>query len=90
MFLFPVLIKFAAALAIFWLISPRGKLTTPLLWARRVAASFLVVIVIAFPFVSYSGPEWKIALLMGATAWALGFILGWVAGFFVLRYGAVK
>ena len=90
MFLFPVLIKFAAALAIFWLISPRGKLTTPLLWARRVAASVLVVIVIAFPFVSYSGPEWKIALLMGATAWALGFILGGVAGFFVLRYRAVK
>jgi hypothetical protein len=85
-FLFPFLIKFAAALAIFWLISPRGKLTTPLRWARRVAASFLVVIVIAFPFVSYSGPEWKVALFMGAAAWALGFVLGGIVGYFVLRY----
>jgi hypothetical protein len=85
-FLFPVLIKVAAALAVFWLISPRGRLTTPLRWARRVAACFLVVIVIAFPFASYSGPEWKVALFMGACAWALGFAIGWIAGFFVLRY----
>jgi len=85
-FLFPVLIKFAAALGIFWLISPRGKLTTPILWARRVAAAFLVVIVIAFPFVSYSGPEWKVALFMAACSWSLGFVLGWIAGFIVLRY----
>jgi len=88
--MFPVLIKFAAALGIFWLISPRGKLTTPLLWARRVAAAFLVVIVIAFPFVSYNGPEWKTALFMGGFAWALGFVLGWIAGSFVLRYKKVK
>jgi len=84
-FLFPVLIKFAAALVIFWLISPRGKLTSPILWARRVAASFLVVIVIAFPFVTFSGREWKVALFMGAAAWALGFVLGWIAGLIVLR-----
>jgi hypothetical protein len=85
-FLFPFLIKFAVAAGLFWLISPRGKLTTPARWGRRVAASFLVVIVIAFPFVSYSAPEWKVALFMTVCAWALGFVLGWIAGLIVLRY----
>jgi hypothetical protein len=85
-FLFPFLIKFAAAAGIFWLIAPRGKLDSAAKWGRRVAACFLVVIVIAYPFVSYSMPEWKIAIFMAVFAWAMGFGLGWLAGFLVLRY----
>ena len=85
MFLFPLVIKIAIAAAIFWLIAPMGKLSTPMRWARRVAACFLVVIVIAFPFVSYSGPEWRVAVFMGAAAWGAGFLIGWIAGWIVLR-----
>lgn len=85
MFLFPFLIKFAAAAGIFWLIAPRGKLDSAAKWGRRVAACFLVVIVIAYPFVSYSMPEWKVAVFMAACAWGLGFALGWIAGLIVLR-----
>jgi hypothetical protein len=44
------------------------------------------VIVIAFPFVSYAAPEWKVALFMAACAWGLGFALGWLSGSIVLRY----
>jgi len=87
--MFPVLIKFAAAAAVFWLIAPRGKLDSAAKWGRRVAACFLVVIVIAFPFDSYGAPEWKVALFMSACAWVLGFALGWLAGSIVLRYRKV-
>lgn len=88
MFLFPILIKFAVAAAIFWLISPRGHLDSTAKWGRRVAACFLVVIVIAYPFSSYSSSEWKVAIFMAASAWIAGFALGWLAGLIVLRLKA--
>ena len=82
---FPIIIKIAVAIGVFWLISPKGKLTSAVRWGRRVAASFLVALIVAYPFVSYSANEWKVFALMVVFAWIAGFAAGWLAGLVVLR-----
>lgn len=81
----PFLIKIAVAIGVFWLISPKGKLTSAPRWGRRVAASVLVALIVAYPFVSYSGQEWKVFAFMAAAGWGAGFAAGWLAGLIVLR-----
>lgn len=88
MLLFPIIIKIAVAIGVFWLISPKGKLTSAVRWGRRVGASFLVALIVAYPFVSYSVNEWKVLALMVVFAWGAGFAAGWLAGLVVLRLRA--
>jgi hypothetical protein len=83
--LFPIVIKFAVALGVFWLISPRGKLLTAPRYGRRVAACFLVALIVAYPFTTYSALEWRVGLFMALFAWAAGFALGWLGGLIALR-----
>lgn len=82
---FPFLIKIAIAIGVFWLISPKGKLASAPRWGRRVAASVLVALIVAYPFVSYSAQEWKVFAVMAAVGWGGGFAAGWLAGLIVLR-----
>jgi hypothetical protein len=82
--MFPVLIKFAAAAAVFWLISPKGPLGTPVRYGLRVAACIVAVAIVAYPFASFTRSEWYGALVIIPTAWVIGFVAGWAGGWLYL------